>query len=42
MSKRQEWISNKVRKLIGEGKSNKQAVAIALAMSATKRFKDKG
>lgn len=42
MSKRQEWIDRKIRKLVGEGKSNKQAVAIALAMSAGKKFAEGG
>ena len=38
MSKRQKWIDRKIRKLVGEGKPNKQAVAIALAMAANKKF----
>lgn len=42
MSKRQTWIGNKIRKLVGEGKSNKQAVAIALAMAANRKFEHGG
>ena len=38
MSKRQKWIDKKIRTLIGEGKSNKQAVAMALAMAAKQKF----
>ena len=42
MNKRQKWIDRKIRKLVGEGKPNKQAVAIALAMAANKKFIEGG
>jgi len=42
MSKRQKWIDQKIRTLVGEGKSNKQAVAMALAMAANKKFVEGG
>lgn len=42
MSKRQKWIDNKIRKLVGEGKPNKQAVAIALAMASNRKFIEGG
>tara|TARA_Y100001937_G_C7082726_1_gene313821 strand:- start:386 stop:1003 length:618 start_codon:yes stop_codon:yes gene_type:complete len=40
--KRQKWIQNKIRKLVGEGKTNKQAVAIALAMASGMKFNTGG
>lgn len=42
MDKRQKWIDKKVRKLVGEGKSNKQAIAIALAMASSRKFDEGG
>lgn len=41
MSKRKEWVSNKIKKLVEEGKPMKQAVAIAISM-ASKKFGSKG